>query len=164
MKHIHAPNLWLMPDENPRLFLAGSIEMGKAEDWQAKVVKGLQQADVTVLNPRRPDWDASWKQDPSFAPFREQVEWEQLAISKSQIILFYFAPGTMSPISLLELGICLNRWWESKLIVCCPKEYQRWGNVVITCEMHNEKVYGNLDEAIARVHHEIKQYHGEKKL
>ena len=46
----------------PSLFLAGSIEMGGAEDWQQRVIAALADLDLLVLNPRRPDWDASWTQ------------------------------------------------------------------------------------------------------
>ena len=44
----------------PSVFLAGSIEMGAAEDWQARLTHALQDLDVLILNPRRDEWDASW--------------------------------------------------------------------------------------------------------
>ncbi len=162
MKLINAPEIWPMPDENPRLFLAGSIEMGKAEDWQSKVVYAMKKSDVTILNPRRPDWNSTWKQDPDFKPFRDQVEWEQLAIASSHIILFYFAPGTQSPISLLELGQCINRWWDSKLVVCCPRDFHRYGNVAITCELHKERVYETLNDAITMVQYHVEAFKKER--
>src|SRR5262245_28107910 len=67
-----------LPSENrgPSVFLAGSIEMGAAEDWQAIVQRGLDDLEVLVLNPRRDDWNASWVQSISDPRFREQVEWE----------------------------------------------------------------------------------------
>ena len=37
----------------PTLFLAGSIEQGTAEDWQAKVVTTLSPLGLIFLNPRR---------------------------------------------------------------------------------------------------------------
>lgn len=38
------------------IFLAGSIEMGKAEDWQTSVENYFKdQEDYTILNPRRDD-------------------------------------------------------------------------------------------------------------
>ena len=42
------------------LFLAGSIEQGVADDWQTRVIRALETTTVTIYNPRRPDWDASW--------------------------------------------------------------------------------------------------------
>ena len=49
-----------------RIFLAGSIDMGTAEDWQAVVTKEIQKIniskDIEIYNPRRDDWDSSWVQ------------------------------------------------------------------------------------------------------
>lgn len=46
------------------VFLAGSIEMGKASDWQQKLIDDLSDLpdDLVLLNPRRKDWDSSWVQ------------------------------------------------------------------------------------------------------
>ena len=41
------------------VFLAGSIEMGAAEDWQTRLVASLD--GVVALNPRRAAWDSSWR-------------------------------------------------------------------------------------------------------
>jgi hypothetical protein len=55
--------------------LAGSIEMGKAEDWQQKVSKELSEFDeINILNPRRDDWDNSWEQSINNQKFKEQVD------------------------------------------------------------------------------------------
>jgi len=87
----------------PHVFLAGSIEMGKAENWQKRVAEAL--TDATVLNPRRDDWDSSWKQSIKNQKFRKQVEWELGAQQDADLILMHFEPGTQSPITLLELGL-----------------------------------------------------------
>ncbi len=49
------------PGSKFTIFLAGAIDMGQAEDWQTKVSEAITQFDVLVLNPRRDDWDSSWK-------------------------------------------------------------------------------------------------------
>src|SRR5271154_863946 len=90
------------------IFLAGSIEMGKAEDWQAKLFHSIMSHNVTVYNPRRDNWDPSWKQDISNPFFKEQVVWELDHIDLADIVVFYFDPTTMSPITLMELGIVLE--------------------------------------------------------
>jgi hypothetical protein len=46
--------------ERKSVFLAGSIEMGKAEDWQKKLEGICDDFGYDVLNPRRDDWDSSW--------------------------------------------------------------------------------------------------------
>lgn len=133
MIEVKAPARWGIEEYlRPTLFLGGSIEMGKAEKWQDRVVKDLSDLDITVLNPRRDDWDATWAQDPTpGTPFREQVEWELHAQEDSDVIVYYFAAGTQSPITLLELGMFMG---TSRVIVCCPREFWRYGNVRIATE------------------------------
>jgi len=63
------------PDFRTTIFLAGSIEMGVAEDWQSLLEKKLSEYEVTIFNPRRDDWDSSRKQDQSDPQFNHQVNW-----------------------------------------------------------------------------------------
>lgn len=58
------------------VFLAGSIEMGSADNWQSAMASALADQDGAVLNPRRDEWDPSWRQSIQEPEFREQVEWE----------------------------------------------------------------------------------------
>lgn len=81
------------------VFLAGSIEMGKAEDWQARACQFLDSQYVTIYNPRRDNWDSSWEQSLDNEKFTEQVKWELDHLDYAAIKLFYFAPETKSPIS-----------------------------------------------------------------
>ncbi|KAL1591523.1 hypothetical protein SLS60_011915 [Paraconiothyrium brasiliense] len=53
-----------LPPELPNyrkfsVFLAGSIEMGKAVLWQPRMALELSRYPITVLNPRRPEWNDS---------------------------------------------------------------------------------------------------------
>ncbi len=62
MKLFKAPEKY--PENDTIVFLGGSIEMGKAIDWQTEYANRLKNVDnLTVLNPRRDDWDSSWIQD-----------------------------------------------------------------------------------------------------
>lgn len=119
---------------NISVFLAGSIEMGKAEDWQSEVQNILKDSDVTIFSPRRDDWNADWPQDASFQPFNEQVSWELDHIDQADMILMYFDPDTKSPITLLELGLLTAN--ADKVLVCCPEGYWRKGNVDIVCQRY----------------------------
>lgn len=110
----------------PRIFLAGSIEMGKAEDWQKAFIDQIADLEVEVLNPRRADWNADWKPEYADAHFREQVEWELEALESSDLIVMYLAPGTHSPVSLLELGLYAR---SGRLLLHCPQGFWRKGNV-----------------------------------
>lgn len=127
------------------IFLAGSIELDKAELWQDRVCHALADLPVTILNPRRDSWDASWPQDMSFAPFREQVEWELEALELADMILMYFDPATKSPISLLELGLHAR---SKKMAVCCPEGFWRKGNVDIVCARYGIAQHQELENLI----------------
>lgn len=128
------------------VFLAGSIEMGKAEDWQSKVERLLTDEDVMIFNPRRDDWDSSWEQKIENDQFREQVEWELTALELSDLILLYFDPTTKSPISLLELGLHAD---DKKLVVCCPDGFWRKGNVDIVCKRYGIPQVKDVDGLVA---------------
>lgn len=146
MEEIKAPQF--VPASGPQIFLAGSIEMGKAEHWQKRVIEALKDTDWIILNPRRDDWNSSWVQSKDNPQFREQVEWELNSMEGADTILIYFAPGTQSPISLLELGLFATGKKDSQeLIVVCPEGFWRKGNVDIVCERHNIKQYETLEEA-----------------
>lgn len=142
VKVVKAPEL-LPVSTAPAIFLAGSIEMGSATDWQTKVTKSLSDLDVVVYNPRRDDWDSSWEQKKDNPQFREQVEWELNALRSADTIIMYFDPNTKSPISLLELGLFAK---TRNLIVCCPEGFWRKGNVDIVCEQYNIPQVNSLDE------------------
>jgi hypothetical protein len=134
-----------------KIFLAGSIEMGNAEDWQSEVTNYLKVyeesllQELTIFNPRRIDWDSSWTQEISNPQFYQQVNWELNALEKSDIIIMYFDPNTKSPISLLELGLFAQ---SKKLIVCCPKGFWRKGNVDIVCDRYNIPNYDSLEKLL----------------
>ncbi|MBA7539150.1 hypothetical protein ES705_31429 [subsurface metagenome] len=125
------------------VFLAGSIEMGKAENWQQRLSRELQ--NITVLNPRRDDWDNTWIQSIDNPQFREQVEWELEALEIANIIVIYFDKTTKSPITLLELGLFAH---TGKLIVCCPNGYWRKGNVDIVCNRYGIEQVETINDLI----------------
>ena len=130
------------PNRIPKsVFLAGSIEMGKAIDWQKQLSSEL--TNCIIYNPRRDDWNSSWEQSISNAYFCQQVYWELNALDKADIIALYFVPGTQSPISLLELGLFAN---SEKLIVCCPDGFWRKGNVDIVCHRYGIATCKDLEE------------------
>ena len=145
MKEIKAPGKY--EASTFCVFLAGSIEMGSAELWQDKVRDALVDTDCMLLNPRRDDWDASWKQDINDTQFFTQVSWELTGIlEKSHLVCFYFDKNSKSPITLLELGLALSS--RKEVIVCCPKGFWRKGNIDITCNKFGIPVLESLSELI----------------
>lgn len=148
MREVVAPKKYELNGERS-LFLAGSIEMGAAIDWQREVVECLVDEDVTLLNPRRSDWDSSWVQNINHPQFREQVEWELEALERADKVLLFLAPGTKSPISLLELGL-----FGKKTVVCCPDGFWRRGNVEIVCKRYGIPFTETLEDALNLVAYE----------
>lgn len=126
--------------KRPLVFLAGSIEMGAAEEWQRKIIDLLPR-DCTILNPRRDDWDSSWEQKATHQKFREQVTWELRGLDNADIVLLYIDPNTKAPISLLELGAHRNN-----IVVCCPEGFWRKGNVDIFCQYYGIPQVDTLEE------------------
>ena len=131
------------------LFLAGSIEMGKAIAWQSYVQTELRDEDVLIMNPRRNDWNSSWKQDIKNKKFKQQVDWELDCLGTAEIIFMYFDPKTKSPITLLELGLLAGCC--DSLIVCCPEGYCRKGNVDIICKRYGIQTVKNIDAGIKAI-------------
>jgi nucleoside 2-deoxyribosyltransferase len=145
-----------MPPDAPiyhffSVFLAGSIEMGAAIQWQKQLASLLSPLPITVNNPRRGDWDITATQEAENAAFSAQVEWELTALEKSDVICFFFDVNTKSPVTLLEFGL----WAHSgKVVVCCNKRYWRSGNVHLVCERYNipyVESFGELVPAVTRM-------------
>lgn len=132
MQVIYAPDNQKIQSDKITIFLGGSIDMGSAEEWQQKVIdifSGPEWNDVVFLNPRRKDWDSSWKQHPSNPDFYEQVTWELDKQNCAYINVYYFADNSQSPITLLELG----RYADDNTVVYCSDKFYRYGNLAIFC-------------------------------
>ncbi|MDQ8010987.1 MAG: nucleoside 2-deoxyribosyltransferase domain-containing protein [Flavobacterium nitrogenifigens] len=145
MKKIYkAPEEIPLQIDSKTIFLAGSIEMDKAVDWQKKCEELLQDQFV-VFNPRRNEWDSSWSQTIENVYFKEQVNWELEALEKADIIIMYFAENTMSPISLLEFGLYAQ---SNKMKVVVEENFWRKGNIDIVCERYSIQQFKTLEELI----------------
>lgn len=114
MRQVRCPEEWkwwkdtgdnLMVHTGERgLFVAGGIS--NCEDWQTPFINLLEPLNnLAVLNPRRLDFDVN---DPSMTKF--QIEWEHRHIKNCNGISFWFAPETLCPITLFELGGCLHSY------------------------------------------------------
>ena len=150
-----------VPNGHPTntLFLAGSIEMGKAVHWQKQVVEELDSFAGCIFNPRREDFDPSWSADsPELAA---QINWELDRLGESKTIFFYFQGDTLSPISLLELGMTCA-WSEDrfgpKVIVVCEPAFWRRTNIVVTCACSRVKVHDSLGAGIEALKEIVKNF------
>lgn len=158
MKEIKAPDTWDYHYYKPKLFLAGSIEMGQAAEWQSQVIAALAEFEGEILNPRREHWDANWSQSKDNPPFAQQVNWELAGLKRAEYVLFYFDPNTKSPVTMLELGIILATADNyAGVYVVCPAGFYRKGNVDITCKRFYVKVYETLEEALDIIKMDLSQ-------
>lgn len=133
----------------PRLFLAGSIEMGKAELWQDEAIGFFSAAmpsatdPLVIYNPRCENFGPKLEQSITNDRFNHQVTWELQNLQGADAVIMYLQAGTNSPISLLELGLLAGLQASgslNKLVVCCPDGFYRQGNVDIVSKMFNIKV------------------------
>ena len=130
------------------MFLAGSIEMGTAPNWQGELITALGERDLTILDPRRAEWDASWRQSIDEPKFREQVEWELDGLERADLIAMWFAPETKAPITLLELGLHAR---AGKLVAGCPDGYWRKGNIEVVCARFAVPLVGDWNSFLGAV-------------
>jgi hypothetical protein len=143
MIYLPPQNIALRDRSKKSIFLAGSIEMGKAEDWQAELGDWLIAKNYNIFNPRRKDWDSSWSQTYENPQFSQQVKWELNSLDKSDWVIMYLDPQTKSPISLLELGLFAN---SKKLLVVCPDGFWRKGNVEVVCSLYDIPLFNSIEE------------------
>lgn len=134
------------------IFLAGTIDMGNSVDWQEdtiKLINSFRPMMYNIFNPRRKDWDASWEQMYENPQFYQQVNWELNAIKEADCVLVYFASGSQSPITLLELGILTAT--PEKVSVVCEDEFWRKGNVEIVCDLYGIQMYPTIKDWVRKL-------------
>lgn len=95
MNYIEAPEIYTWNSQT--LFLAWWIS--NCPDWQKEFIQYFKQTSLTIINPRRYDFDVA---DTSME--EEQIKWEHEHLEKSDIISFWFPKETLCPITLYELG------------------------------------------------------------
>lgn len=132
--------------------------MGTAENWQTRLVKNLEDTNLLVLNPRRDDWDSTQEQTVDNPYFNEQVNWELDNLESADFIVFYFDPKTKSPITMMELGLMANSLSNHRMVVCCPKEFWRRGNVEIVCMRHDVLLVENYGELVDQLENWKREY------
>lgn len=146
MRVYTAPELPTIGRDDKSIFLAGSIEMDTAREWQNEMIEKLAflGGQWVVLNPRRKEWDSSWEQRMSNPYFFQQVMWEMSGLNRANYNVFFFANDTMSPITLLELG----KYGRYNSMVVCEEKYKRRGNVEIFCHENEIPIYNTMEEVI----------------
>jgi len=128
------------------VFLAGTIDNGESVNWQKQAEEYLDDLDIIILNPRRDDWDSNIVANSLNDPFKEQVNWELEGLGIADVVLFYFAPNSKSPVSMLELGICLE---TQNVIIVCPEDFWRKSNIEITAKRYGVGIFESLETGLA---------------
>lgn len=123
MHILKAPDTMSWEQSNvPSVFLAGGIS--NCHDWQAYTTdefsKLWKDKNYVLINPRRDNFDTS---DISMSD--RQIEWEFEYLQKVDIVMFWFPPETLCPITLFELGSALSRTEYQRIIVGTDPNYQR---------------------------------------
>lgn len=127
------------------IFLAGSIDNGRAVNWQPHLASALDYTfnrsldsgslplnRLVIANPRRTDWDTKAGE----AAVEKQILWEQAWLDEAKVVFFHFAAGSQAPISLLELGLVLSNR-DKSVVVNCPETFYRYTNVRVMCERYH---------------------------
>lgn len=119
------------------IFLAGTIDMGNSEDWQAALVETFSSNEgrYILYNPRRDTFTNTPEE------MEYQVNWELDHLEKSQIIIMNILGSSKSPVTLLEMGLFMK---SGKLLVACEPDYYRHANVQLTCARYNVPLYPSL--------------------
>jgi hypothetical protein len=148
---ITAPNMLTFQSHNYCVFLGGAIDNDAPRNWQTFVADILEQRinHVVLFNPCRVNWTPMGDQTTNNQNLRDQINWELDALMVCDTILMYLLPGSVSPISLLELGLYLRS--NSKLVVCCPDGFYWQTSIDITCQRAGVQVYRTIEAAIDEV-------------
>lgn len=139
------------------LFLGGTIDNGSSRDWQKEVLSELTEFDeLVVLNPRKDSWDPNTPNDPTpGSAMHDQVMWEIEAQKASRLKLYHFEDGSMSPITLMELG-AFGRF-DNTIVSCSPK-YFRYANVAIMSGFKDIPMATSLEEAKVMIKDRLKRW------
>ena len=124
-----------------KIFLAGTIDMGKSVDWQKETCnwfRTLPTGRYLLFNPRRDKGLSA-----EMADFEHQVNWELEHLEKSDLIIMNILASSKSPITLLEMGLHMR---SGKLHVICEPGFYRYDNVRITCQRYGVPLYHSMDE------------------
>jgi hypothetical protein len=144
------------PKERLGVFLAGTIDVGLSTDWQQIMIDFLRSQfgsqPVDIFNPRRKDWDSTWEQSSSHPMFKRQVEWELTYLEYSDLVLMVFLPGSKSPVSMLELGAMSAK---PGLMVFCPEDFYRHGNIDIFCSRRRIPTFNDWDDYLIAVRRKL---------
>ena len=121
-----------------KVFLAGTIDMGRSADWQAALVARFRDSTAAAGSSSTPAVGSSMPRRPKWS-IRSRGELAHL--EAADLIVMNLLGDSRSPISLLEMGLYAR---SGKLFVACSPDYYRYDNVRITCRRYGVPLYDSL--------------------
>ena len=108
---------------------------------------------LVVYNPRRPEFDIN---DPSVTD--QQIRWEYAAMQDSDVLVFWFAEGSINPIALYELGMWANSRPSRPVFVGVDPQYPRAMDVRMQTQLARPDItiVGSIPELALQVNRFLK--------
>jgi hypothetical protein len=131
-------------NNNLKVFLAGGIT--GCENWQAYAISELQDIPgITLYNPRRKTFNINNPKETEI-----QITWEFQHLRDADIILYWFAKGSINPIVLYELGMWGNSDDDRMIFIGVDPEYERKQDVIIQTSLArpNLQIFESLTDMI----------------
>lgn len=146
MKEIKSPERYVHDPNRRTLFLAGGIT--NCENWQKTVPSVMADTDLTLLNPRRGEFE---RNNPVME--QEQIEWEHQRLLEAGAHLFWFCEETLCPITLFELGKVIGLFPSKPLFVGTHANYERKRDIRIQMLLIRPEieVVHSLDRLLSQV-------------
>jgi predicted transglutaminase-like protease len=113
------------------LFIAGGIT--GCTNWQNNLIKMLDKTNLILFNPRGKKFPIN---DPKAT--KPQIQWEHKYLKKATAISFWFAPETLCPITLYELGKQSTK--NKKVFIGVHPAYQRKEDVEIQTKLERPEI------------------------
>ena len=139
-----------------KIYLSGTIDLGKPEGWQDKFVSALTKMtdpingdprfkgkSWVVMNPRGPIQNPTVSLDNQ--EFVGKTRWELEALGRADIVFCNLQKKSKSPSALYGLLLTLHD--PGRLIVRCPLEYVMYPVVKIMTESAGIRVLGDTATA-----------------
>lgn len=147
---IVTPTSVINGDTNHKLsvFLAGTIENGFSKDWQSEAIEYLKDLPINIFNPRREVY-------PEGTDLKAQINWELEHLENADCIFMNLAEKSLSPISLLELGLFVNS--DAGMYFNIDTDFLRYENAMTTITRYRNDavIKHNLNEALASLREAI---------
>lgn len=141
------PSLYI-PENGPKIFLAGSMDNDNEENWRKETIDYINKSwfedrtnteSITIYNPKR---NEGWSVDLE----NEQATWNISMLNIADYIILYLTGDSVSPVSLLELGLHAR---DKKLFLAINDDYLRKNiaKFYYSCYGYN-RIYSSIQEMV----------------